>query len=386
MNVLLALDPHTLLVVNAANVLVLAVTLLVVMGAKLSNGARCARASLVAQAFGWIVLIFSGRFATYWLDLSVSTLAVACFSFGNGLLFRGLKGWLGPREGESVLYVLLILMPVGYAVSFESYTWRVAWVDFVVSAQYAILARAALFPESKMVGRWRWGLTFCMLVMAALSLARAMMSVLSPDFYSPLRAPHPFNLAYFLIADITAVIVNVSVLVGWHEEAEQQLRDQAVTDPLTTVLNRHGWNENVARVFAQARRHRLPLALLLIDLDHFKQINDLRGHEAGDAALSFFGKILRREQRAGDIVARVGGEEFYVLMPMTDEAAARAFERRIRQHLAASAVARLGHALDYSAGLACLESADDKLEALTQRVDKALYLAKSSGRGRLAKL
>jgi len=384
-NTLASLDPNTLLVVNATNVLLLAATLFVVMGRQLSVGASGARNTLVVQAFGWIALFLANLWPDrQWCVLLLSTVAVGGFSFSNWFLFRALEGWLGPRQGRFALLALAVLIPLGYAVLYHSYSLRVAWSNFLLAAQFAILARATLFPDSRIVGRWRWALSLCTVVMVLLSCGRATLGGFFPELYPYFMAPHPFNLAYLLFTNLTLILTNVSLLVAWREEAEQQLRDQAITDPLTTVLNRRGWNETAVRIFAQAQRHRLPLALLLLDLDHFKLINDTHGHEAGDAALRFFGQMLRQERRAGDVVARVGGEEFYILMPMADEPAARGFDARIRAILAATATVKLGHGLDFSAGLACLEKADN-LETLAQRSDRALYRAKAAGRGRLVK-
>lgn len=386
MNVFLSLDSHTLLVVNASSVLLLAATLLFVMGRQLSVGASGARNTLSVQALGWVALLLSNLWPErQWLGQLLATLAVGAFSFSNWFFFQALEGWLGPRKGRVALLVLAVVIPVGYAILFDSYSLRIVWSNFLLAAQFAILARATLFPQTKVVGSWRWALSLGAVVMALLSCGRAVLGGFFSESYPYFMAPHPFNLAYLLLTNLTLILTNVSLLVGWREEAERQLRDQAITDPLTTVLNRRGWNETAWRVFAQAQRHRLPLALLLLDLDHFKQVNDSRGHEAGDAALRFFGTLLRQQQRAGDVVARIGGEEFYILMPMADEAAARGLDTRLRAILAASAVAELGHALDFSAGLSCSEKADGNLESLALRVDIALYQAKAAGRGCLVK-
>ena len=386
MNTILSLDPYSLLVVNASNVVLLAATLLFVMGRQLSAGASGARNTLSVQALGWIALLLSNLWPEHqWLGHLLATLAVGAFSFSNWFLFQALEGWLGPRRGRLALLTLAMLIPVGYAILLDRYSLRIAWSNFLLAAQFAILVRATLFPDSRIVGRWRWALSLCTAVMALLSCGRAILGGFFPESYPYFMAPHPFNLAYLLLANLILILTNVSLLVGWRDESEQQLRDQAITDPLTTVLNRRGWNETASRVFAQAQRHRLPLALLLLDLDHFKLINDSRGHEAGDAALRFFGQLLRQEQRAGDVVARVGGEEFYILMPMADENAARGFDKRLRALLAARVAAELGHALDFSAGLCCFENGDDRLETLESRADKALYQAKSAGRGCLVK-
>ena len=131
------------------------------------------------------------------------------------------------------------------------------------------------------------------------------------------------------------------------------IEGQAMLDPLTGVLNRRGWSSSASQLFAHASRHNQPLVLLSLDLDHFKRINDTQGHEAGDAALSLFGEILRAHRRAGDLIARMGGEEFCVLLPMADMAAGKGFDSRLRLVLHERSAKQLNFVLTYRAGLAC---------------------------------
>jgi len=120
----------------------------------------------------------------------------------------------------------------------------------------------------------------------------------------------------------------------------------------------------------------------MIDLDHFKQINDSLGHGAGDRALQLVAKALQASVRAGDVVGRYGGEEFSVLMNHADTGAASTFDRRLREQLADIATMELGFKLDYSAGIAMRISSKDTLEAMLKRADATLYNAKAQGRSR----
>jgi diguanylate cyclase len=171
------------------------------------------------------------------------------------------------------------------------------------------------------------------------------------------------------------------MLGGWHEEAEAALHRQAVTDSLTQLLNRRGWQEVARPLVANAHRHDLPLALLMLDIDLFKHINDSLGHDAGDRALKAIGRLLTEALRASDVVARIGGEEFCLLLPGSDTGAARQLDERLRQQLSALQ-ARLDHPLNFSSGLA-VRRPSETLEAMMARADAALYAAKQSGRGRL---
>jgi diguanylate cyclase (GGDEF)-like protein len=153
---------------------------------------------------------------------------------------------------------------------------------------------------------------------------------------------------------------------------------QASTDPLTGLLNRRSFEAACTPILASDR----PFALAMADLDHFKRLNDAYGHEAGDRALRAFARVLRTSLRADDIVGRIGGEEFCIVMPdCSVDAAARALEG-VRLALA-SAIARSGvPPVTVSIGVVDGRRADD-LEALTSLGDKALYEAKRAGRDRI---
>lgn len=379
----MALDPDTLLVVNVVNLLALAILLPIIMGRALSPAARAARYSLIVHAGAWVAVILSEWWNAHWSNLALSAISMAGFSASNWLLYQALRGWLGPRRFGRLLLVLAIAMPLGYVILFDSYAWRVGWSNTLIALQIAILALATLRSSTALHGRWRHALFICCSLMAVLTLARGILGAFFSTLYPSFAAPHPINLLALLVANASLVLTNVSVLVAWREEAEQQLREQAMLDPLTTIFNRRGWNELAEKVFANALRYRQPLALLSLDLDHFKRINDEYGHEKGDAALRLFGELLRGQQRAGDVVARIGGEEFCVLLPMAEAAAAQAFDLRLRTALHGRAPEILGFGLDYSAGLATLTTAETSLGALLLRSDAALYAAKNAGRGRL---
>lgn len=169
-----------------------------------------------------------------------------------------------------------------------------------------------------------------------------------------------------------------------------QLASMVLTDPLTACVNRRGFEQALAREMARTVRAGTELALLAIDIDHFKCVNDTRGHIAGDAVLREVGALLLHTARAGDVVARIGGEEFSLLLPDTSASGAYQLAARlceaIREH-------RFGDGADgihltASIGVAASDvtvasSAHDLTEALKIRADQALYAAKRGGRDRV---
>ena len=183
-----------------------------------------------------------------------------------------------------------------------------------------------------------------------------------------------------VMVSVTASAIVVLALEGRNQALLGRLAAEARTDPLTGLLNRRGLEERAIVEIAHARRDHNPIALAGFDLDYFKRINDRWGHETGDRVLVGLADLLMREARDIDTVARLGGEEFVVLLPDTDLDGARAFTDRVRDGLAAQSATGLP-SIRVSAGIVSSDSPED-LSTLLQRADSALYAAKRGGRDR----
>jgi diguanylate cyclase (GGDEF)-like protein len=169
-------------------------------------------------------------------------------------------------------------------------------------------------------------------------------------------------------------------------EMDEMLLAMALHDALTGVYKREFFLGELHREFERSRRHRRPLALILLDIDHFKLVNDELGHVAGDDALRQVANVIRVGLREGDLCGRYGGEEFAVLLPETDLDGARLAAERIR-HDVENYTFKLtgGHKrhITLSAGVALLDqSMQDKVD-LVDAADKLLYRAKQAGRNRV---
>jgi len=372
------LDFLTLMAVMATNLFMISAALPLIMGRGVSRAARHVQASLLLQAVAWAAIIAS---SSLW-DQALSTLSIACNAAAQWMLYRALEEWLGPRPLPRLLLVLVIAAPLGYTLGFGHYAWRVGWANFLMAAILCIVARATLAPVVESSLRWRSLLLGCLLTSAAFTLARGMLGAFT-DQYPSFRTPHPVNLAAAVATNVSLVLGTVALLVAWRAEAEQKLRTLAMTDGLTGLLNQRSFALQGASLLAHAARHQLPVTALMLDVDHFKQINDTRGHEAGDRALQLFARLLGDTCRSGDLTGRLGGEEFGVLLLHNSAPAGMAFDRRLRRRLHAASVTELGFALDYSAGLATPAPGETDLAALMARADGALYAAKTAGRGRL---
>jgi len=175
-------------------------------------------------------------------------------------------------------------------------------------------------------------------------------------------------------------------LVVWHDvTADHDLAAErerlAATDPLTGLPNRRAADDALVRELARARRAGTPLCVALLDLDHFKRVNDTFGHHEGDRVLVTVAGVLRAQARITDVIARWGGEEFLAVLP-GDRDGARAYCARVREALAELSIANVG-AITISAGIAEL-ARDESIEAAVGRADAHLYDAKAAGRDRIA--
>ncbi|MES3020646.1 MAG: diguanylate cyclase [Pseudomonadota bacterium] len=168
------------------------------------------------------------------------------------------------------------------------------------------------------------------------------------------------------------------------EGANEQLRQMAMTDALTGIFNRRYLLDMGTKLFSLANRYNWDLSVLLIDIDHFKAINDTHGHAAGDAALQQLAALVRKRLRDSDVFGRIGGEEFVVIAPSTNAAAAALLSQRLMETLAAYDVRWGNVALKFtvSIGIACATREDKSIEATMARADTAMYQAKHAGRNR----
>jgi diguanylate cyclase (GGDEF)-like protein len=173
--------------------------------------------------------------------------------------------------------------------------------------------------------------------------------------------------------------------ISAQKQHEAELIRLARYDALTGAANRRYFLERAEQECARSRRHQLPLSLMLVDLDHFKQINDQYGHAYGDEALKQFSAVVRACLRDSDLLARIGGEEFIVLMPSTALAGATLLAERLRVAMADQPLPIIDHLLPvrFSAGVTQFKGDDQDIDACLKRADKAMYRAKQSGRDRV---
>jgi diguanylate cyclase (GGDEF)-like protein len=187
---------------------------------------------------------------------------------------------------------------------------------------------------------------------------------------------------------ICILIEDVTDVCHYQTQLNKALEELAISnriDGLTQIFNRKHWEECLASEFSRARRHQHEVALVMLDLDNFKLLNDNYGHQGGDAVLIETAKTVNKMLRIGDVFGRYGGEEFSVILPNTNMEGAEEVAERIRHAIAKNTIHFQGKEISIttSIGVAVIDSKDERYEDLIRHADLALYKAKTGGRNRV---
>lgn len=216
---------------------------------------------------------------------------------------------------------------------------------------------------------------------AVLAVSRGLIELLvAPDVAPALH--RAVSTGVFVFGSILPMLGTIGFMLMCSDRLSDDLGRLAMLDPLTGVTNRRTLAQHAQAALGEAARLHLPVALLAIDVDHFKQINDQYGHDTGDEALRELVRLMAEALDSGHTLSRIGGEEFAVLLPGMDEIEASVVAERVRQHVADSLLSINGHTLrlHISLGVAALARDISDLRELLHAADRALYAAKRSGR------
>jgi diguanylate cyclase (GGDEF)-like protein len=251
-----------------------------------------------------------------------------------------------------------------------------AAVAFVVAAELRASARNQLADRALMVVALLGGINF---------LIRPIITVWLDGSYEQGYGEF-YGSTYWVFMNFSAVMFSVLItlclVTGIAMDVFEELQTESHTDPLSGLLNRRGFEDEALVCLHQSVRKGVPVALVLADLDHFKTINDTYGHSVGDRVISAFGAHLRAAGGLGAVAARIGGEEFAVILPAADLATARLFAEGVRASFSQDGILGLSAGskkITASFGVAALGAGED-LADLICRADDALYKAKKGGR------
>ena len=378
---------ETLSLISAVQSLVLAILLWI----GTHGGSRPARTSLklragalAVESAGWAMLaaqawlhpaqLLLGGNALNLLAQGMSVVALRML-LGESLRWRtalaiGVVGWLGVAW-------LGVVNP--------DYRMRVLWGSAAIMADIGLRMQALLRGGPRHSSRARVALLVMCSASALLLVWRN--GQLWFDLNPPpdIIEPATVNYLYVLLSGMQPLFLSIGFLLLYNETLQRELYLLARVDSLTGVKNRLALTETATQLLSQGNRAGRSMGVLMIDADHFKSVNDRFGHGGGDKVLLALVGSIRATLRAGNVIGRIGGEEFVVLAPDTSLEQALVLAERIRGTVESTPLLVDGHLLQLtvSIGAAATEPGEDDVAALLQRADAALYAAKHAGRNRV---
>jgi diguanylate cyclase (GGDEF)-like protein len=313
-------------------------------------------------------LLANALFALAILGLAVGMIARQ----GRPLPILALGGMMSAGMAALTWYIFVdpdLIMRI-YSVNFTF-----AAVAFLVAAELWAAPRNRHADRAMMVVALLAGINFIVRPIVTIWIDG------SYDSYEDLHAS-TYWLSLNFSAVVFSVLVTLCLITGIAMDVYEELQAESHADPLSGLLNRRGFEGEAAACLKRSARDGMPVALVIADLDHFKSINDTYGHSIGDRVIAAFGAHLRAAGGEGAIAARIGGEEFAVILPGTNLATARLFAEGVRASFSQDGI--LGQSagsrtITASFGVAILGT-DEGLSALMCRADDALYKAKKNGR------
>jgi diguanylate cyclase (GGDEF)-like protein len=379
----MTLDVHTLFLVTIYVEAILGLLLLFVWAQNMALRAVC------WWGFAHMVRLVSiGLFSMYEAVPNLISIDLA-----NALLFTAFAvTWTGARvfDGRPVEPVYLVtgavvwLLICRLPILAEDVNLR-ALIASGIIAGYTWLTAYEFWRGRDEPLVSRWPAIILLFTHGALFLLRTPMVALLPSLVSD----SVFSSVWMTVLSFEALLLTISdafiLLAIAKERTELRHRTAAMVDPLTGVANRRSFLQDAALIAKRHIGNPRPTAVLLIDLDHFKSINDRFGHAVGDSVLAIFAEAARKSMRGSDLIGRMGGEEFAAILVKTSRDKASEVAERIRASFAHLAQEVDGHRVEatVSIGLVhCLERTLDIAELLT-RADHALYYAKERGRNRI---
>lgn len=373
------LDIRTLVVMLVFSSLLMAITLTVGIKTGRPAGFSTWNTGLGLLALGWVLVAFRGvlpDLVTIALadGIMITGLAMelaAIIEFGGGTVRRTLLFLPG-------LLVFVLLIPLTGSYAHTTLLMTVALVLLFVAIAVAV------FRLGMQTGPGRSIIASVCAVSAFMVTVRAFEIGLNPDLYPNVYAGSFIQELTFFALLASTIVVPVGFLLMHRERDEAELQKLATVDSLTGLFNRRAFVDMASREIARARRLKSPYAVLMIDLDLFKHVNDDFGHQAGDRVLADFAAEAMRSVRAEDLVGRYGGEEFCILLPGATMQPAIAIAERLRSAVSQRPLGQLPRVTTVSIGVAaCNGATEGSLDDAIRRADEALYRAKNEGRNRV---
>lgn len=307
---------------------------------------------------------------------------------GIGLQYSGIQAFKEARTSWRIVAAmvgLVLLLNLWFAVIHPDVAARAIANSLLFAIGNAACARALLIRIEPPLRTAYWFTGVCFATMVAVLLARAAMVWLSPPGAYWLYSNMPVNPGSFFVACFVLLCVTFGFVLMLNYRLIADIQKLASRDVLTGAFNRRRLQEEAQRLRAQSSRTGEPLSIMMLDVDHFKSVNDRYGHPIGDEVLRRLVAIAQTSIRPDDHLARYGGEEFCILLPSTTEQAALNVAERLRAHYEAMTIDLADKTLNstISIGVADSTQAGFEFTSLVAAADAALYRAKQQGRNRV---
>ena len=339
-------------------------------------------AYLSGQGFDWPILFYAVPLDSFAWNVPIgSSGAVACLFTREIADLRHFSprvytvfGWF------AVAFIVITAANVAKFVGFLGLVNDIGNIMFVVAAVFTVIVCFLAWRRGNRAAGW-FLIAWCLLEGFTIAAALRFLATSTVDS----DALYYYGLPLSMVAAAILVALGVADRLLAQRAALSDAERRAQTDPLTGVLNRRSLIERLDAACTRAKARGLPIALLFIDLDHFKQINDTFGHQAGDACLCAIIEPIHAELRQSDVIGRYGGEEFVVILSSADAAAATPIAQRILERVADVRVSGFGSPIKVtcSIGIATSDTLGIWGEPLLAQADAAVYVAKRSGRNQI---
>lgn len=384
---MLAIDPRSVLVVWAAlNILFAAILALVGMQARSVKGvSQWAMADLlIGIALGIISQV------TYPSTPLITVSGALCLGLGLGLIYSGIEAFEGRRCRYWIPVLLAFLILINnyfFALIYFAPKIRI-FINFLLFGSiHALCARALFIRIEQPLRTAYWLAGTSVFLICVLTLVRMINVVLTPADQIGMFTASGVNPLVFLFAALAQMSMSLAFMLMINYTLTKQLNILAATDALTGLFNRRSLELHANRQLTHSKRTGECLSIMMIDVDHFKQINDQYGHQAGDEVLRQLSTLMQSIVRGNDYLARYGGEEFCIVLSATNEMQAGVLAERLRRLYEDLVIPWQHHALrsSISIGIADTDSGNHDFTSLIKQADLALYRAKHEGRNRIAK-
>jgi diguanylate cyclase (GGDEF)-like protein len=379
------LDTFTLLIVLIVSNFLMAGAMWVAFAGRFRDGLGQWTIALMMQGGAWLLVTGESPLP----ELAAVAAATAFLAFCWSLQMSALLEFHRRPTARWLLYGPVTIAFLVFFMYVTDTRERLAFGGLAFGIAQLITGAALLHFRIAAEQRTRWLLAGSFFLLGAGLLWLGFIAWFEPETLMPTSGlsstPGPALLAFYAVT----IGSSFAFLLMHKERADRETYELATTDSLTAVYNRRTFKELAEPQLSRSRRAEMPVSLLMLDLDHFKRINDTYGHLGGDDVLKAFAALVRSCLRKEDLLARYGGEEFVVLLPSASQAQALSLGERIREGVAARSFDANGHLVRVTVSIGIASEGGDtlpSLEAMLGRADEALYQAKNEGRNRVVAL